>query len=75
MRRFRDGSITEAVPWTREKTIDRKRIVCSHVVRDVLSRFVYQYEIALTAELIYYKVIVKYMIALTLFFHLSLAEL
>lgn len=39
LRRFRDGSITEAVPWTREKTIDRKRIVCSYVVKEVLKRW------------------------------------
>lgn len=40
LRRFKDGSITEAVPWTNEKSADKRRFVCSHVVKEVLKRSV-----------------------------------
>ncbi|CAG2189933.1 NOL6 [Mytilus edulis] len=35
LRRFKDSSITEAVPWTTEKSMDRRRIICSYVVKEV----------------------------------------
>ncbi|XP_071171681.1 nucleolar protein 6-like isoform X2 [Mytilus edulis] len=39
LRRFKDSSITEAVPWTTEKSMDRRRIICSYVVKEVMKRW------------------------------------
>ena len=38
LRRFQDGAICEAVLWTDKTTINKKRIICSQIVKFILER-------------------------------------
>lgn len=40
LRRFKDGSVCEAVPWTKKSLLSEKRMVCCRVVQHVLERHV-----------------------------------
>nr|XP_022330549.1 nucleolar protein 6-like isoform X1 [Crassostrea virginica] len=40
LRRFKDGSVCEAVPWTKKSLLSEKRSVCCRVVQHVLQRHV-----------------------------------
>ncbi|XP_061172085.1 nucleolar protein 6-like isoform X1 [Saccostrea echinata] len=38
LRRFKDGSVCEAVPWTKRAVLSEKRTVCCRIVQHVLER-------------------------------------